>query len=250
MATTNPIAPKTKPGSKPGAKGAPTKGLMGKKIAGLPLPVVLGGVLVAIVAGLYLRSKLGGGSASTAAAPTDATPVDTSGGASSTGDPGTDTSFEDLAAALNGLTGILSSGTTSLSTSDGSSLVDTSSPGTASGSTLGISPSYTSAAATGLPVYVNPNSGSVLVGPDAKGAVNAPGYVNVSAPIPVATSNFAEAAVARSAALSSVGVSSPFGGVTNVTTNKKTGVVTTTYGSGRVVQQAPGKTAYVAKKGS
>lgn len=41
-----------------------------------------------------------------------------------------------------------------------------------------------------------------------------------------------------------------FGGVVSAKVNSKTGVKTTTYANGRVVTQAPGKTAYVSKKGS
>lgn len=41
-----------------------------------------------------------------------------------------------------------------------------------------------------------------------------------------------------------------FGGIVSTRTNPKTGVKTTTYANGRIVTQAPGKTAYVSKKGS
>lgn len=41
-----------------------------------------------------------------------------------------------------------------------------------------------------------------------------------------------------------------FGGVVKTTVNPKTGVKNTYYANGRIVTQAPGKTAYVSKKGS
>ena len=75
-----------------------------------------------------------------------------------------------------------------------------------------------------------------------------PNLDTLSQQIPVATENFAQAAVAKSNALAAAGAAQPYGGVASTVTNKKTGVVTTTYASGRIVQQAPGKTAYVAKK--
>ncbi len=40
----------------------------------------------------------------------------------------------------------------------------------------------------------------------------------------------------------------PFGGIVSTRVNPKTHIKTTTYASGRIVQQAPGKTAYVAHK--
>jgi hypothetical protein len=39
----------------------------------------------------------------------------------------------------------------------------------------------------------------------------------------------------------------PFGGIKSIVTNAKTKVKTTTYNSGRVVTQAPGKSPYVSK---
>lgn len=75
-------------------------------------------------------------------------------------------------------------------------------------------------------------------------------YSNPTLPVPASTTNFAVASAAKTAGAAAAGVPIAFGGVADVKTNKQTGVTTTTYANGRIVQQAPGKTAYVAKKGS
>jgi len=248
MPTDNPGAPK-RPGARPGT--AKTAGGHAK-ILGVDWRIAGAGLVIAIVAGLYLRGKLGSASASTGTTAASA-PVDTSGtGGASTS---SDTSNEDLANALNGLTAVLSGGGTGTSVSSGTT-----------GDLYGLPPDFASGGAPsplsgapapaagyqpppGTSVFVNPTTGAKLIGQDAKGAAVAPGFVNVSQPIPVATENFAEAAASRSAALGAAGMGQPFGGVTSTVTNKKTGVTTTTYASGRVVTQAPGKSAYVSKKG-
>lgn len=61
---------------------------------------------------------------------------------------------------------------------------------------------------------------------------------------PVSTPNFGAVVAAKDKAL---GSAAPFGGVTSTRTTA-TGTKITTYASGRVVEQAPGKTAYVAKR--
>lgn len=71
-------------------------------------------------------------------------------------------------------------------------------------------------------------------------------YVNggTQKTIPASTRNFAEAAVAKTAAGAATGTKVAFGGV--VSTKKlKNGATLTTYASGRQVEQAPGKSAYV-----
>ncbi len=89
-------------------------GLMGARIAGLPAPVLLGGVVLAIAIGLYLRHK----ASTTAAATNTAAPAlaDTgaTGGGSASGDTsGQDLSpYQNLADSINGLTGILGGGGT------------------------------------------------------------------------------------------------------------------------------------------
>lgn len=93
----------------------PGSSLNRKSIGGLPLwAVVIGGaVSVFLVYKLYKNYQAGAGSSTAATSPTDATtPVDTSGGAGSSAASPTDlTPYEDLASALNGLTYVLSSGT-------------------------------------------------------------------------------------------------------------------------------------------
>lgn len=95
----------------------------------------------------------------------------------------------------------------------------------------------------GVASNVSPSITSTSTQP---GGSNAPTfhYTPVSASAP----NFAKAAVAQSTAARKTGATSAFGGVTSVTKNAKTGVVVTKYASGRVVEQAPGKTAYVARR--
>ena len=71
-------------------------------------------------------------------------------------------------------------------------------------------------------------------------------YVNggTQRTIPASTRNFAQAAVAKTAAGAATGTKVAFGGV--VSTKKLTnGATLTTYASGRQVEQAPGKSAYV-----
>lgn len=59
--------------------------------------------------------------------------------------------------------------------------------------------------------------------------------------------NFGATAQAKSTVLKSTGKAAPFGGVVSVK-KLKNGSTLTTYASGRQVQQAPGKSAYVVKK--
>lgn len=86
------------------AVGTPKPKLGKGKLAGKPV-LLIGGVLAAIVIGLYLRSKLSG--TSTASPTTSGVPAtaDTSGGAgSSAATPSDLTPFSDLANAITGLT--------------------------------------------------------------------------------------------------------------------------------------------------
>lgn len=66
-------------------------------------------------------------------------------------------------------------------------------------------------------------------------------------PVSAKTQNFAQAAQARTAAGRAAGVNVPFGGVTGIQ-RLKNGATVTTYASGRKVEQARGKSAYVIKK--
>lgn len=67
-------------------------------------------------------------------------------------------------------------------------------------------------------------------------------------PVSAKNPNFAAAAQARTTAGKTAGVAVPFGGVTSVRTLKN-GASLTTYASGRQVEQAKGKSAYVVKRG-
>ncbi len=102
---------------KPGAKG---KGLGGKRILGLPAPVVIGGLVLAVAGGLYLRHKSSPSAAQNPTAAAPASGLDSTGGAGSSAAGQNDYAqpFEDLAFALNGLTGVLGSGAGFQTTTD------------------------------------------------------------------------------------------------------------------------------------
>ncbi len=74
-------------------------------------------------------------------------------------------------------------------------------------------------------------------------------YVNggTQKTIPASTRNFAEAAVAKTAAGAATGTKVAFGGVVSTKTLKN-GATLTTYASGRQVEQAKGKSAYVVRQ--
>ena len=246
------------PASTVGPKKPPTgKGVGKGKIAGLPIPVVLGGVVVAVLVGLYIKNKA---AASTTAGTTTAATDPNAVGGGTAGSSTSPDSTQALADAINGLSYYLGGGGSggtaapavggTLDTSAPSLATVTNSATTAPTAAPNASPlggAISVAKQTGANVYVTPG-GSVLVGPDAKMAGGGANLVNLSQQIPVATDNFAQAAVAKSNALAAAGSAQPYGGVKSTVTNKKTGVTTTTYASGRIVQQKAGSTAYVAKK--
>jgi hypothetical protein len=86
----------------------------------------------------------------------------------------------------------------------------------------------------GEPPVVTPPTGT------QPGGANAPTYHRVAA----ATPNFGAKALAQTNTLAAAGKAAPFGGVTSVK-RLANGSTVTTYASGRKVQQAPGKSAYV-----
>lgn len=79
------------------------------------------------------------------------------------------------------------------------------------------------------------------------GGSNAPSifYVSPQAAAPTSSTPAPAASTVRSSAAGSAG-SQPYGGVVS-TVRTKTGTIITKYASGRIVEQAPGKSAYVAK---
>jgi hypothetical protein len=89
-----------------------------------------------------------------------------------------------------------------------------------------------------------PNDGTQVANPQPT-ARALPAVVTHSTP--ASSPNYAAAAVAKTAAAKTVAAPQPFGGVVSVS-KLKNGSTVTTYASGRKVQQAPGKTAYVIKK--
>lgn len=207
------MAPPPKPESKPsGPIGYLTRKV---KIFGVQVPVW---VLFAVgVGGLYLYRK------HQAAASTSTT-------------PGTSTDTSGTAGADFGASGFDSSGA-------GDS---------GGGGSSGGAPSSTPTAA--------PPGGSVVVVPDttqtpppapaaptpAAGTGAAPSF---EFPTAASTANFAAEASAKSAAAEAAGATPRFGGVSQVET-LASGAVETVYASGRVVEQAPGKSAYVVSQGS
>jgi len=218
--------PKAKP---PEGKG---KGL-NAKVGGIPVWVIAVGVVAAIGVGLYIRSR--SATAATQAAATPASGTDTTGGAgSAAASPPDLTPVEDLASSINGLTGILGAGIASGgggivggSGLDLSSLgTDTTvAPTTVAGTNGAVTPI---GAATGAPAvktipYVAP---SKLPSP-GKGAI-ATSYNLTPAPAIIPNQN-------------------AFGGIVS-DTKSAAGVRIIKYASGRVVEQAPGKSAYVAHK--
>jgi hypothetical protein len=74
-------------------------------------------------------------------------------------------------------------------------------------------------------------------------------YSNPTRPVPASATDFALAASAKTQGAARQQVPIAFGGVVGVS-RTKTGATLTTYQTGRVVEQAPGKTAYVAKAGT
>jgi hypothetical protein len=74
-------------------------------------------------------------------------------------------------------------------------------------------------------------------------------YSNPTRPVPASATDFALAASAKTQGAARQQVPIAFGGVVGVS-RTKSGATLTTYATGRVVEQAPGKTAYVAKAGT
>lgn len=210
--------------------------------------VVVGGVAVAIIAGLYLRNKLSGQTAATQAAATQpATDTSGSSGGSGTTDSGAQpqdlTPVSDLANALNGLTGILGA--------NGGILGAGADPFSSS---FGTSPFTLD---TGWSTTTAPGTGFVGNGPGGQTITSeqapkvSPSITALSlypAQIPASNPNFAAAASGRTIAAHAAGAPQPYGGVT-ATKKLANGATLTTYASGRQVEQAPGKNAYVTKKG-
>jgi len=248
----------------PGKSAAPKGkgGIMHAKIAGLPVPVVIGGVVVAILIGLYFKNK--SAAASTAAggtaAPTDTTGAGTGGSGSTTDQTPIDTSqLEADIGTLGGILGTTPSWVTdfetALSTAPTAPTAPTTpaTPTTPAGVTTPASATGGSAAVpTQKQVAAVTAANPTLAGiTDYLTPANAQTKVIAESPVAASASNpvgFATSALAKTQAQAALGQTAAFGGVTNISTNRTTGVVTTTYASGRVVQQAPGKSAYVAKK--
>lgn len=226
------------------APTAANKGLAGTLTAKKgPLPVwawlALGAVAV-----YYLYRRYSGGSSANPAAVTQAAPPSqpaSTDAAGLTGSAGTSGDTSGLAAAGVDPTALLNSlGAQNQSLTQALLQAEEDVSATAAGQ-LAAFQSGSLGASTGTPVATVTSTAS------QPGGSNAPTFHY--SPVPVQTKNFAQAAVAESNTAKAAGKTSAFGGVTGVHKNAKTGVVTTTYANGRVVEQAPGKTAYVAKRG-
>ena len=208
--------PKAKPPE--GGKG---KGL-NAKIGGIPVWVIALGVVAAIGVGLYIRNK--SATAATTAAATPASGTDTTGGAgSAAASPPDLTPVEDLAQSINGLTGILGAGNGI--------------PDTTGGGQFGIPTTTTTQPAT--QTTTQPSPAATPVGTNATSPAELKNIANQKANAAVAQYAGAPAIIPNANA---------FGGIVSDLYNaSNTRVIT--YASGRVVEQAPGHTAYVAKKG-
>lgn len=244
-----PVTPKTPKGTpkRPGAKGAGGKAARNKKL------LILGaGLVVAVLVGLYFRSRSGSAGAST----TGASPTDSGGSGSGSG-PGQDLSpILDLADSVNGLVSVLGAGQ---GFDPGSYGADSISPFTvtspaddfarsetqrlnsealdSSYAISGIDPAYSGVNPPGTVASVASRAvNTPTVGPEATSANGA--YLGLAPsqesargiPAPVAKTFTGEA----------------FGGIVSVKTLPN-GSTLTTFGSGRQVQQAPGKSPYVVK---
>jgi len=226
--------PKAKP---PEGKG---KGL-NAKVGGIPIWVIAVGVVAAIGVGLYLRSR--SATAATEAAATPASGTDTTGGAgSAAASPPDLTPVEDLASALNGLSGILGAGSAGVLGGSGLDL-------------SGLGTDTTVAAGTTVDTNgnVSPAGGAAVtpVGtqtPAAKPVTS--GGTPASIPTGLTPQNLAGATRGSQVQVLPAQIipnQNAFGGIVSDTKNAA-GVRIIKYASGRVVEQAPGKSAYVAHK--
>lgn len=211
-------------------------GLTGKKLPKWAIGLI-------VVVGAYLTYRVyeaykNGSSSSAASSPaaTDAGTTD-SGGASSTPD---DSSNEDLANALNGLTTLLGSGsftTPTISPSPGfiqgnppNPVTPAPTPGTGDQPGGPVVPGFTSVTPSAPGAQVP--TGQQLAETTGTGDSRVfPGAENLTPP----------------AAVSNTITGENFGGITAVKTLAG-GATLTTFATGRQVEQAPGKTAYVVKK--
>lgn len=212
--------------AKPKPKGKNT--FFTKKVG--PLPVW---AWVATAVGTYLAYRyFSGANASAAQATTPSstdttgmtgTPTDTSGSAGgtvtgSTPDTSGYTAYSDILSQLEGQNSSLTS------------------------ALLAGESNYTTSGVTG----VGDGGSSSGSGAPASTVTSKSPYISGStqSTIPVSAKNFAQAAVAKTAAGAATGTKVAFGGVVSTKTLKN-GATLTTYASGRQVEQAKGKSAYV-----
>lgn len=201
------------------AKG---KGIMKAKVGPVPVPLLIAAV---VIVGVYIYMRRSAGNKSTSAgtnASPETSPTYPGGDSTGGGTGGMDLSalFDTLAAQAQAL----------------------SNQGT---------PLYAVAPTPDL-VAASPTAGPDLVTATGDGNTSPPIQSSSSQP---ATSyrtsasdpHFAQTATSKTAAAKAAGVAAPFGGVVSTKTLKN-GSTLTTYKSGRQVQQAPGKTAYVVRK--
>lgn len=199
---------------------------LGKKIGPLPLWAWIGVGIAGIIAGRYLQSRIGAGqsAASAGAAAPDL----------GTGAAGVGSSYPDFG-------GAVSSGAAG--------------DGGIAPAPSGIDPSQYVQDVIAAFGQGQASQGSFLSGfQTAEGFFGSPGG-GYTPPAPVATgggptgiANPPTAPIPSSTTTSLGKAAAPFGGILSTRTTKA-GVKITTYRSGRVVEQAPGKTAYIAKKG-
>ncbi len=166
------LAPKTKRPAGKGRRAAaapPSRGggLGGLRIAGLPAPVLVGGVILAVAIGLYLRHKSSSTAASTSAAPALADTGATGGGSGGSTTGADATPYQNLADSINGLTGLLGGGGTFMIGNGG---IPISGPQTLSGASTA---PYQNSANPGT-IYTDPLGNTVALQPSG---VYQPAYV-------------------------------------------------------------------------
>lgn len=215
---------------KPAVKGA---GPLGVRVGGFPLYVWLGGAVLAVAVGLWFRGRSGGGGAASAPDSPNAGAAEASGSGGSAGSAGFasgDPGLADLADSIWGLAGVIGAG--------------------GGGNYSNVNPASLPLSTT-APTYAAPAGSAQPLTYDSLGATPQPiGGVRSGdvQPLPPEAYRLETVQPSPPAALPKATNQQPFGGVVS-SVRLPNGSMLTTYGSGRQVQQAPGKSPYVVKRG-
>lgn len=196
-------------------------GFLTRKVGPLPVWAWAAIGVAGLLAGRWLRNRMTAGqSAASAGASMPATDTSTT---------PTGTTYPDMGGALSGGGGSVGGGTAPVDY------------GTAFGAGV---QTASDLIGQGVNLATSLSAAGVSPGVSAPGTGSSGGYppAPYSPPVP------SQSALPHSTGVSVAKAAQPFGGVVSVKTGKQ-GVKITTYASGRVVEKAPGKPAYVAKKG-